>query len=969
MLYAPKAQNAITHRQYPDLQSFESFQERRYQSVIAEVAMKGASEEAGNQEILLLLSEMNTGKHNAKKVERWIKENPKHPMNSTANYHAGAYFFYERDQKKSNYYLSKVSHRDLNMRDQSEYGFMYGILKLAQKQYKDAKRLLEFSSERGFEDSKALHYYLAYANYHLGNQENALAGFEKVADSEYYGNSSKYFLAKIQLEQGNTSEVIALASSELSEEKSITNSAFYQLIGEAYAQQQKTAQADAFFEKAIEVHPNTPSAALYYQAGISKFKIGNEEQAIDFLTKSGLKGGEYAQLSALQLGRLYLKKQQYKAALTAYIEATASSDSSMKEEALFHASTIHATLEQYTEAIEYANDYLEVFRDSERAEQVQDLIAQAYLKTSNYDLAIEHLKATGVSNQVQQSTYQKVTFRKAVLAFNDGNFEEANQWFNESLKFTPDASLNNQTNFYLGELALRKNQYQKAISHYTSQSALTPQTHYGLGYAYFNTQSYQKAIPHFKNVQQIEDQDIMKDATVRLADCLYATKSYTEALNVYNKLLQYDQSSYLSFQKGMVLKEMNENDEAISSFRSIFSSPQYGSEARFQVGIIHLEGVRFSEAEKQFSYIIDYDTTKSPIIAKSFLNRGIAHKNMGQLEQAKEDYLAILNNHINSNVAINAILGLQELQQSGLAIPNMDDYILKYRKENPESESLEVVEFEAAKGLYFDFEYDKAIRSFTDFIKNYPTSSYDSEAKYYLADSYYRAEQFPEAKEGFNELKYLRNSYTGRVLARLGELNKLLGNIPDAKEAYELLYSLNLSVKDNYQAKEGLMQLHFDHQNYHEAIEQADELLKQEWKPLNGEQKAVLIKGKSWYELQNQELAQINFKKLIDEKDIYSAEATYYLALIQYQQDHFDESLTILFDLTATYGNYAHWKDLSYLLIAKNYIGKEELFQAKATLRSIVQHASSEEVKEESENLLFEIEQQVNNSDSSQTGN
>ena len=97
---------------------------------------------------------------------------------------------------------------------------------------------------------------------------------------------------------------------------------------------------------------------------------------------------------------------------------------------------------------------------------------------------------------------------------------------------------------------------------------------------------------------------------------------------------------------------------------------------------------------------------------------------------------------------------------------------------------------------------------------------------------------------------------------------------------------------------------------------------------------------------------------------MYAVEASYSIGLIQYNRGEYEESLNTLFDLNARFGSYQDWIDKSYLLIAQNYIESGELFQAKATLRSITQHAKNENVKSQSKRLLDQIEQNVIEADS-----
>lgn len=946
--------------------AFELFQEEQYENVVRDF---GKRIDLSIDEIFILnLSHLKIGENTSNRLEQTIKNNPDHALSSLSQFYLGEYFFYNGDSVKSRYYIAKTKPLSLSKKNQASYGFIAGIQSLESKNFIKAKKLFSQSLKLNFSDKSKLNYYLAFTNYHLGNQEDALNGFESNLSNEQYASSSRFFIAKINLDLGKYEEVIALAQSELSDEVSITNSGFYQLIGEAYAKKNSAAKADAYFDKAIQLHPGKPSSALYYQAGVSKFKIGNDIKAIKYLTEAGIGAGEYAQLSAFQLGRLYLQQKEFDKALTAYTEASSSKEASIKEESLYQVAKLHAQLGEFTEALNYSDDYLKSFKNGQWVIEIQNLIAETYLRTSNYDLAIDHLEKLGIVGQTQQAVYQKVSFQKAQLLFNDALFDESIEWFRKSMKYPIDAVLKNESLFQVGESYMAQEQYKKAIQSYSMQLKPSPMTFYGIGYAYYNLEEYGRAIESFRRFITIAPNDMKVDGQIRLADCLYATKNYTESLGLYTSLRRDSQSSYVRYQVGLVQKELGAYDQAISSFRKVENDSPWKDDAIFNIASLQFEKTNFEEAEKGYSRLID-ESSSSNILSKSLLNRAICYSNLDQLLQAKNDYERILDNHLTSKQAFSAILGLQELKQKGVSINNLDKKIASYKAANPYDNSLESVEFEAAKASYFDLNYSQAIQSLGGFIKEYPKSSFIPEAKYYTGDSYYRIGELNESLEVFNELRTYRNNFTGRVFTRIGEMNYQLRNYDRALEAYNQLLILALSPKDSYNAKLGMMKAYFDKANYPKTVELADDILIADWKPLNAEPIAILYKARSLKGINDIDLAISDFEKLVNGNDVIAAEANYQLALIDFERGENASSIEKLFELNGKFGSYAQWVDKSYLLIADNYLATNELFQAKATLRSIIEHSKNQEVTDIAKKKLASIEQQSTSVDTSNVNN
>ena len=284
------------------------------------------------------------------------------------------------------------------------------------QQFKSAQNYFSRATKLISGDSK-LAYYQGFIAYQLDQKDIAISFLNGVGEESEFRTSAKFFLAKIKLDNKEYTAVINLAQSELSDDRSVTSSAFYQIIGEAYALQNQANKASNYFEKAINLHPAQPSAALYYQAGVANFKINLKVRAVEYLTKSGIRSGEYAHLSAFQLARLYVTSDELGKATAAYIEATTSIDSVIREESLFKAGKLLIGHGNYSEGINYLQDYRDEFSAGQWVAEAEGLLAEAFLRSSNYDLAINHLNEIGISSESHKRIYQKATFHKAILFF------------------------------------------------------------------------------------------------------------------------------------------------------------------------------------------------------------------------------------------------------------------------------------------------------------------------------------------------------------------------------------------------------------------------------------------------------------------------------------------------------------------------------------------------------------------------
>lgn len=934
-----------------DFDYFNQFKRGYFNEVLSSI--ENIDNPTSTQQVIAYLSAQKLGISRNDELRNWITNNRNHPLQSLARFNYAKQAFHQGDTLQSKKYLSGVKSKEVLSDDLADYAFMTGIILMNDKRYQESQKFLATAKKNGYPNKLQLIYFQSFNSYHLNRNDLALEGFKQARKDANYSVSCNYFIAKILLEQKDYDGVISHAQNELSEEKSKTSAGLYQVLGDAYAKKGDINKADAYFEKAIQKYPGRATSVLYYQAGVSKFKIGNEDKALEYLTKSGIGSGTYSKLSAFQLGRLYIKRSEPEKALAAYMEASSSDNAEIQEESIYQAAKLNASLKRYALAIDYCIDYQDQYADGRWVGEINDLLAQSYLKTSDYDKAISLLEKTGFTNQIQKEVYQKVTFQKSILYFNDAMFDEAELLFNKSLRFPVARNLVNDTYFYLGEISLRRGNYLKAIKAYGSINPKKPKVEYGIAYALYNERKYDEAIEHFSRAISSQHWETKQDSRLRLADCYYATKSYIEAQNIYRRLPQND---YVLFQQAMVFRNINEDEQAVKFLAEIDESSNLYDDAIFYAALISFENEAFELAEIKFSSLIS-GTDKSGYLPKAYLNRAISRSNQNKLEQAKMDYQYVIENFIQSEEAFSAILGLQDLQQKGVEVGNLDKYIEDYKLANPDSNSLEVVEFEAAKSAYFNLDYTSSIRRIKSFLIEYPQSAYKDEASFYLGDAFYRIDSLEESRQMFDKQRFTRNNFTGRILFKLGSIGLELADYNEAIKDFQMLLDLNLSQKDNQNALNGLMTASYKNEDFLRTTEFADLILNAEWKPLNAVPKAKLLKAKSLLQLNHNAEAITILKELAVGEDIIAAESGYLLALTEFEAEKYDESLDQLFKLTERLGSYTSWIEKAYLLIADNYVAKDELFQAKATLRSIVQHSQNDEIRNMASMKLNSIEQ------------
>jgi len=122
--------------------------------------------------------------------------------------------------------------------------------------------------------------------------------------------------------------------------------------------------------------------------------------------------------------------------------------------------------------------------------------------------------------------------------------------------------------------------------------------------------------------------------------------------------------------------------------------------------------------------------------------------------------------------------------------------------------------------------------------------------------------------------------------------------------------------------------------------------------------KASLYLGKAAMGKGDIETAKDEFLSTINAaQDEYGAEAKYRLAEIFYNAKDYKQCNETLFSLNTDFASYTNWVGKSYLLLADSYLASGDSYQAKATLRSLIDNFPLDEVKTAASSKLKKMDE------------
>jgi len=892
----------------------------------------------------------------------FAEQHPAHPRSAAAYFELGKFYFDQKNYESAIRYLLKVAPDNLSNDQRAESDFKLGYSYFEQKKYEKARLLFDRNKQVQSQYKYASAYYAGYLGYRAGDYAAARADLAVAEQNDAYKPVVPAVVTQIYYKEGNYDGLITYAAKALQNSPPPQNADEIQLLlGDAYYQKQEYKEAAENFDKYAAVHKGRIEPVLQYKIGFANYKMGDYKGAIASLKNVAVRRDSLGQNAAYHLGLSYVQTNQKPQAVTAFEAARQGTfDRNIAENATLKLGQVQYELGNLPETIAVLRDFRKKFPRSKNQATVDDLLSTSFLSSTDYPQALAYLESLDDRSDKLNATYQRVAYAQAATLYNNGNYAEALPLLDKSLKFPADDGLRAAAQVLRGEIYSVGQKYPEAIAAYVAaaraarQGGVSPEeadfeqkARYGLGYAYYNTKQYDRARPQFQAF--LSDTDAKPsdpnyfDATLRLGDTYYVSKSYPQALALYDKVIQANAADkdYAYYQKGRTLGAMGRREEASNTLAALLkTSPnsRYAEDAVFQQAQLSFEAGEYQAAATGFARLIDNRPT-SPLVPQALQKRGVAYANLQQQDKAVADFQRVLAEFPRSEAASQALYSLQESLTALGRTEEFDAALAAFKAQNPDSKATESVEFEAAKSLYLAEKYQPAILRLESYLKQYPQSALGADARFFLADSYLKT---GDKQQGLARLREVvaegKTEFVNRAVGRLADLEFDNKNYAEAAKLYERLRSASANRREVANATLGQLRSLYESGDYPGTRRVAEELSTQAGATANATNAALLYLGKASYRAGalDQAATELATAATAAPNDVNGAEAQYFLAETLFKQKKNDEAKAAALKVNADFSNYALWQGRAFLLVADIYAAEGDNFQARGTLNSII---------------------------------
>lgn len=907
---------------------------------------------------MLVYSAYEQGRPNAVELLKdYLDVYPASRHADEVNFLIGSAHFGQGEYQKAIFWFNESNIDMLSPEQQEAYCFRlaYSLLQIGDME--KARGYFARIEQIGTKYREASTYYVAYIDYATGKYNNALVEFTRLKDLPDYKERSLYYITQIYFIQNKYEKVISEGKELLaSYPDSENNSEVYRIMGNAYYHLGNEDQAINMLSKYVS-STDSPLRGDLYILGVCYYNKGNYSSAVNALGRTVRENDALSQNAYLYLGQSYLKlKDKNNARMAFEAAATSSFDKQVKEAAMYnYALLIHETaFTGFGESVTIFEDFLNDFPNSKYADKVNDYLVEVYLTTKNYQAALNSIdKIKHPSTKILEAK-QDILFQLGTQAFTNMELDKAVDLFSRAISLGAyNLESRNDAYFWRGESYYRQGEYNKAISDYRTYLNNTRQrntdmyalAHYNLGYSYFKLKEYGEALNRFRqyvNLESNQQTPAYADAYNRIGDCLFHNRQFAMAEENYTRAAQLQPSAgdYSVYQKGFLLGLQKDYKGKISVMDRLireFPESQYVDDALFEKGRSYVLLDNNQAAAASFEQLMR-DFPQSSLARKAGVQLGLIYFNDNQPEKAADAYKSVISNYPGSE---EAKVALQDLKSVYIELNDINSFAAyanslggNVRFEVSEQDSLTYL---AAEKLFMRGDNEGARRSLTNYLQTFPQGAFSSNANFYLASIAFAKKDLEEAKRLFSlvlesgDTKFREESW-----ARKAEIEYLDKDYAAAMESFKHLQAVAENPENKEAAKLGLMRCAELIGQPQEALLAANDLLKEPKLSPEIMSEARYVRAKAYISLKQENKALADLKEISkDTRTIHGAEAKYLLAQLYYDNKDDKNAETVLMNFIENGTLHQYWLARGFILLADIYIRQGDDFQARQYLTSL----------------------------------
>lgn len=913
------------------------------------------------------------------KIITFIKENPTCIMTDHAKLLYANHLFNNKKYRNATKIYDEINIEYLSTEEQIECKYKQGYCYYQTQEFEEACSIFKEVSQQNSPYRDDAQYYYAHIQYTNGNKDEANVIFNKLKNSEKYKDISKLYLVQINYDNGRFEEVIKSGDEALSQVEKNRKADIALMIAESWFQQGDYSKSLEYYDIAKSNTRRQMPREVEFKIGFCKMKVNDFEDAITHFEEVTDKDDELSQYASYYMAQCYTNTHQDKFARNTFYKAyKAAFNDSISENALFNYAALSFIpgIDPFNEAVTVLNDYIKNSPNQERNKEAQEIVIHLLLNSNDYDNALKALEQYPTLSPEMERIQSQLTYSLGIQYYNEAQWDEAIKHLsNTTNNKNADNVTRAEATYWLADAYYQKKDYSNAYNAYTKFIKLPtsntldiyPLAYYNLGYILMNDADFNNASQRFKEyINHDKSADKLKnsDAWMRIGDCYFIQKQYNNAITSYSNATKLNSrnADYALYQQAMGYGALGKTNDKINSLNALtnnYKNSSFYDKALYETGMANLSNNDNRSAIVAFDKLIK-ERPRSSYARKALLKIGMIYYNNDESDKALERLKEMVANYPNTEESREALNIISNIYRDNNDIQTYFDYVEKNKLGNISIDEQDSLSFKTIEDFYASRKYNEVLKGVEQYIEKYPEGAYLLKVHYFAMKSMENSKQ----TEGIRtHIEYIinqaDNDYTDNALLLIARMDYDDSNYESAASHYERLINITENQDILTEASEGCMKSYYFNKQYDKAIEKANQLLTMSDISDNQKKQANYILGRSYLDINDYNEA----KKYFDicsktDRSNTGAESAYYVALCLYKTNQYNEAEEQVFYVSDNFNSYLDWTARSFILLSDIYVAKDNIFQAKETLKSVIDNYPKE--RDDSNDIIKEAQEKLN---------
>ncbi len=913
------------------------------------------------------------------KMENFVRDYPSSTKQNQAYIEVAHFYFDQGKYPQALSWFDKVDENSLSKKDQERFDFQKGYAFFTAKKKKEATTYFS-KVQNSKEYGSQAKYYLGFMAYEGDDYKEATKYFDEVSGEEKYKEKLSYFQADMNFKLGKFDKAIELGKAAMAKSNAIEKSELNKIIGESYFNLEKYNEAIPYLNQ-YKGKKGKWNNTDYYQLGYAYYKQNDFENAIAQFNKIVGGNDSVAQNAYYHLGESYLKTDKKLQALNAFKNASEMSfDEQIQEDAaLNYAKVSYEIGNSYQSVPEVLSAFIQKYPKSSAKAEIENLLIDSYITSKNYQGALDLLEKNKSSNR---TAFQKVAFYRGLELYTDGSYSEALKLFTKSINEPRNARFSARATFWKAETEYVLDNFSTALITFkqfinSAEAKNTPEfknSNYNIAYTYFKLKEYDQAGDYFqKQIDASPKENVrLNDSYLRLGDSRFVSGKYWPAMDAYNKAIELKSidADYAAYQKAISYGFVARNDrkiEDLNKFLDQFPKSNYRDDVMFELGNTYIAENKTDLGLKIYDKLVS-EFKNGLYSSKAILRQGLVYYNAEKDNDALAKFKKVAADYPQSPEALEAVATARLIYMDSGRVNEYAAWVKTLAFVEVSDVDLDNDTYKSAEKKYLQNETKPAIAALSSYISSFPNGLHSLNANFYLAQSYFN-DGLPN--NAIANYEYVvgkqRSEFTEQSLARLAEIYIKKADVTKMISTLKRLETEADFPQNVTFAQANLMKTYYEQKDYSNAEIYADKVLSNPKTDSKVKADAQIIVARSAIKTNDETKARTAYANLLKiATGELAAEALYYDAYFKNKDGKFEVSNAAVQKLTKNYSSYKYFGAKGLIVMAKNFYGLKDSFQATYILESVIKNFTAyPDVVEEAKTELAKIKGEESKTNSS----